>query len=47
VGKADRCGNFYPTEQRSDQKIDAAAALMMMAIGRAMWDEATGVAMAA
>jgi phage terminase large subunit-like protein len=32
VGKADRRGNLYPTKQRSDQKIDAAIALMM-AIG--------------
>jgi phage terminase large subunit-like protein len=38
VGKADRRGNLYPTKQRSDQKIDAAVALMM-AIGRAMSEE--------
>jgi phage terminase large subunit-like protein len=38
VGKADRRGNLYPTKQRTDQKIDAAVALMM-AIGRAMSDE--------
>jgi phage terminase large subunit-like protein len=35
TGKPDRRGNLYPTKQRSDQKIDAAIALMM-AIGRAM-----------
>jgi phage terminase large subunit-like protein len=35
TGKADRRGNPYPTEQRPDQKIDAAIALIM-AIGRAM-----------
>jgi phage terminase large subunit-like protein len=35
VGKADRRGNLYPTKQRPEQKIDAAAALMM-AVGRAM-----------
>jgi phage terminase large subunit-like protein len=38
VGKADRRGNLYPTKQRTDQKIDAAVALMM-AIGRAMSEE--------
>jgi phage terminase large subunit-like protein len=38
VGKADRRGNFYPTKQRPDQKIDAAVALMM-AIGRPMSDD--------
>ena len=38
VGRADRRGNLYPTKQRSDQKIDAAVALMM-AIGRAMSEE--------
>jgi phage terminase large subunit-like protein len=27
VGKADRCGNLYPTKQRPDQKIDATVAL--------------------
>jgi len=35
VGKVDRCGNLYSTKSRLDQKIDAAAALMM-AIGRSI-----------
>jgi hypothetical protein len=34
VAKADRRDNLYPTKQRSDQKIDATVALVMMAIGR-------------
>jgi phage terminase large subunit-like protein len=38
VGKADRRGNLYPTKLRSEQKIDAAIALMM-AIGRAMTED--------
>jgi phage terminase large subunit-like protein len=38
VGQADRRGNLYPTKQRSEQKIDAAVALMM-AVGRAMASE--------
>jgi phage terminase large subunit-like protein len=38
VGKADRRGNLYPTKQRTDQKMDAAVALMM-AIGRAMGED--------
>jgi phage terminase large subunit-like protein len=38
VGKADRRGNLYPTKRPSDQKIDAAVALMM-AVGRAMGEE--------
>ena len=38
VGKADRRGNYYPTKQRAEQKIDAAVALMM-AIGRTMTEE--------
>jgi hypothetical protein len=29
-----RRDNLYPTKQRSDQKIDATVALVMMAIGR-------------
>ena len=37
VGKADRRGNLYP-KSRSDQKIDAAVALMM-AMGRAMVED--------
>src|SRR3954452_3967436 len=40
VGKADRRGNLYPTKRRTDQKIDAAIALMM-AIGRAMAEDQT------
>lgn len=35
VGKADRRDNLYPTEQRPEQKIDVAVAVMM-ALGRAM-----------
>ena len=38
VGKPDRRGNLYPAKQRSEQKIDAAVALMM-AVGRAMAEE--------
>ncbi len=38
VGKGDRRGNLYPTKQRSEQKIDAAVALMM-AVGRAMIED--------
>ena len=38
VGKADRRGNLYPTKQRTEQKIDAAVALMM-AMGRAMIED--------
>jgi phage terminase large subunit-like protein len=37
-GKAGRRGNLYPTKLRSEQKIDAAIALMM-AIGRAMTED--------
>ena len=44
VGKANSRGNLYPTKQRSDQKIDAAIALMM-AIGRAMSDEDANAAL--
>jgi hypothetical protein len=33
-----KCRNLYPTKTRPDQKIDAAAALMM-AIGRVMTDD--------
>ena len=35
VGRPDRRGNLYPARQRPEQKIDAAAALMMP-VGRAM-----------
>jgi phage terminase large subunit-like protein len=38
VGKLDRRGNYFPTKQRAEQKIDAAVALMM-AIGRAMTED--------
>jgi len=38
ANKADRRGKLHPTKQPSDQKIDAAVALMM-AIGRAMSGE--------
>ena len=38
VGKPDRRGNLYPAKQRPEQKIDAAAALMM-AVGRAMAED--------
>ena len=38
VGKADRRGNLYPTKRRSEQKIDAAVAVMM-ALGRAMTED--------
>ena len=38
VGRPDRRGNLYPATQRPEQKIDAAAALMM-AVGRAMAEE--------
>ena len=38
VGKPDRQGNLYPAKQRSEQKIDAAVALMM-AVGRAMAED--------
>jgi phage terminase large subunit-like protein len=40
VGRPDRRGNLYPAEQRSEQKIDAAVALMM-AVGRAMAEDAS------
>ena len=39
VGRPDRRGNLFPTKQRPEQKIDAAVALMM-AVGRAMADDA-------
>jgi phage terminase large subunit-like protein len=35
VGKPGWRGNLYPAQQRPEQKIDAAVALMM-AVGRAM-----------
>jgi phage terminase large subunit-like protein len=38
VGRPDRRGNLYPAKQRPEQKIDAAAALMM-AVGRAMAED--------
>ena len=38
VRKADRRGNLYPANLRPDQKIDAAAAVMM-ALGRAMVED--------
>ena len=38
VGKAGRRGNLYPTEQRPEQKIDAAVALMM-AMGRVVIED--------
>ena len=39
VGRPDRRGNPYPAKQRPEQKTDAAVALMM-AVGRAMADDA-------
>ena len=39
VGRPDRRGNLYPAKQRPEQRIDAAVALMM-AVGRAMADDA-------
>ena len=39
VGRPNRRGNPYPAKQRPEQKIDAAAALMM-AVGRAMAEDA-------
>ena len=39
VGRPDRRGDLYPAKQRPEQKIDAAAALMM-AVGRAMAEDA-------
>jgi hypothetical protein len=39
VGRPDRRGNLYPANQRPEQKIDAAVALMM-AVGRAMAEDA-------
>ena len=39
VGRPDRRGNLYPTNERPEQKIDAAVALMM-AVGRAMAEDA-------
>ena len=41
VGTPDRRGNLDPTKQRPEQKIDAAVALMM-AVGRAMAEGASG-----
>jgi phage terminase large subunit-like protein len=38
--RADRRGNLHPAEQRPEQKIDAAVALMM-AIRRAMAEDAS------
>ena len=38
VGRPDRRGNPYPAEQRPEQKIDAAVALMMV-VGRAMAED--------
>lgn len=40
VGKADRRGNFCPAQQRPEQKVDAAVALMV-AIGRVMAEDAS------
>ncbi len=39
VWQEDRRGNLYPAKQRPERKIDAAVALMM-AVGRAMADDA-------
>ena len=39
VWQEDRRGNLYPAKQRPEWKIDAAVALMM-AVGRAMADDA-------
>ena len=39
VGRRDRRGGLYPVKQRPEQKTDAAVALMM-AVGRAMADDA-------
>ena len=41
VGRPDRRGNLYPAKQRPEQKIEAAVALMM-AVGRAMAETASG-----
>jgi phage terminase large subunit-like protein len=41
VGKPDRRGNLYPAKRRPEQKIDAAAALII-AVGRAMARTRTG-----
>ena len=38
AGRSDGRGNPYPAEQRPEQKIDAAVALMM-AVGRAMAED--------
>ncbi len=39
VGRPDRRGDLNPAKQRPERKIDAAVALMM-AVGRAMADDA-------
>ncbi len=40
VGRPDRRGNLHPAKQRSEQKIDAAVALMIE-VGRAMAEDAS------
>jgi phage terminase large subunit-like protein len=40
VGRPDRRGGLYPAKQRPERKIGAAAALMM-AVGRAMAEDAS------
>jgi len=40
VGRPDRRGNLYPANQRPEQKIDGAVALLM-AVGRAMAEDAS------